>query len=93
MENIGNIFYDKTQAVAKEVQTEVERASKIHLKMNSAHEAYAIIKEELEELWDEIKKNSKKMTEEQRTEWLKKMREEAIQTSAMCQRLIVDLLD
>lgn len=36
---------------------EYKRACKLYSKFNSNHEAYAVIKEELDELWDEIRKN------------------------------------
>jgi len=51
---------------------------------NSAHEGYAVIKEELDELWDEIKKKS-----EQRSPAT--MRGEAIQIGAMALAFIIDL--
>jgi hypothetical protein len=84
---------DAIQKVADEVRDEVVRASLIHSPMASAHEAYAVTLEELDEFWDEVKKNPKKMTEEERGIWRKKLRTEAVQTSAMCQRFIVDLME
>lgn len=51
----------------------------------SAHEGYAIIKEEVDELWDEIK-NNKTSTEYERCK-------EAMQVAAMALRYIVDLHD
>lgn len=38
------------------VQNEVESASAKHAPMNSLHEAYAVILEEMDELWDECKR-------------------------------------
>ncbi len=49
------------------------------------HEAYAVILEEVDELWDEIKKN-------QRNYDLAAQRKEAIQAAAMLVRLLVELL-
>ncbi len=49
------------------------------------HEAYAVILEEVDELWTEIKKN-------QKTYDLKAQRNEATQAAAMLARLIVELL-
>jgi len=47
---------------------------------NSTHEGYAVILEELDELWDEIKANSDSKT----------MSKEAIQVAAMALRFLVD---
>lgn len=49
---------------------------------NSAHEGYAVILEELDELWDEIKK---KQPDE------KRLREEAIQVGAMAMKFILSM--
>lgn len=49
------------------------------------HEAYAVILEEVDELWDEIKKNQKVYD-------LPAQRKEAIQAAAMLMRLITELL-
>ena len=38
-----------------EVREEVERAINKHGGMASAHEGYAVIQEEVDELWDEVK--------------------------------------
>ena len=51
---------------------------------NSAHEGFAVIKEEYDELWDEIKKKPETRSPE-------KMLEEAAQLGAMAKRLIVDI--
>lgn len=57
------------------------RAANKFPKFASLHEGYAILKEEVDELWDEIKG-------EQRPEHL---REEAMQVAAMALRFLVDL--
>ncbi len=46
----------------------------------SYHEGYAIIKEELDELWDEIKGDQRNL----------KMRDEAMQVAAMAIRFIIN---
>ncbi len=50
---------------------------------NSAHEGYAILLEEVDELWDQIKINQKKRD-------ISKMRREALQVAAMAIRFILD---
>lgn len=53
---------------------------------NSAHEGYAVILEELDELWEEVRKNQKVRSVE-------RMRKEAIQVAAMALRFIEDVCD
>ena len=48
---------------------------------NSSHEGYAIILEELDELWDEIKANNKSA-----------IKFEAIKVAAMALRFLIDIL-
>lgn len=53
---------------------------------NSAHEGYAILLEEVDELWDEVKRSPSKRD-------YAKMRAEAIQVAAMALRLTEDTCD
>ena len=53
---------------------------------NSAHEAFAVLKEEVDELWDHIKTNQKKRD-------LKAMHDEAIQVAAMALRFASEVCD
>lgn len=62
---------------------EYKSASEVYAPMNSPHEGYAIIKEELEELWDEIRRREPDVT---------KLRKEATQVAAMALRFILDLV-
>ena len=48
---------------------------------NSTHEGFAVLKEEVDELWDEVKSNAPK----------DRLREEAIQVAAMVIRFIQEL--
>lgn len=68
--------------VYDDVFLEHNRATKIHGRFNSAHEGYAVILEELDELWDEVKK---------REHDYKKMYNEAKQVAAMAIRFMDDL--
>ena len=63
-----------------EVRAEVVRAIEKFPTFNSAHEGYAVIAEELDELWDEVKANSPV-----------RARKEAIQVAAMAIRYMTDI--
>lgn len=65
------------------VADEVTRTSEHHDEFNSAHEGYAVLAEEVDELWDEIKKRPE-------TRSNAALRKEAIQVAAMAVRLILD---
>lgn len=58
-------------------------------KFNSAHEGYAVMKEEFDELWDLIKVNQSKRDEN----WKNEAYKEAKQIGAMAARFIVDILN
>lgn len=67
-----------------EVNNELENAMKIFKTFPSRHHGWAVLREEVDELWDEIKKR----------EWsYEKMRNEAKQVAAMAIRFMVDLTD
>jgi hypothetical protein len=72
---------DKTMAM---IHDEVFRAMSLWPPMASAHEGYAVILEELEELWEHVKTNQKRRN-------LAAMRTEAIQVAAMAVRFVADL--
>ena len=68
------------------IKQEVLRAKSMYPEnFNSHHEAYAVALEEMDELWDEVKKNNNNRD-------YKKMREEAVQTAAMIVRFLTELL-
>ena len=74
-------------SVLEKITAEVFRAKSIHPNnFYNTHEGYAVIKEEIDELWDEIKINPKKENYS-----LFKIRSEAIQSAAMLVRFIVEL--
>ena len=64
------------------VGAEVARAVKKFPPLNSAHEGYAVILEELDELWEEIKAQ---------TPDREAMRREAVQVAAMAVRFLLDV--
>ena len=63
-----------------DVRAEVVRAEALFPPFNSAHEGYAVLKEEVDELWDDVKKNRK---------W--QARGEAIHVAAMAVRFLRDI--
>lgn len=63
---------------------EYNRAVAANKPFNSAHEGWAVLKEEVDELWDEVKKNAKNRDPE-------KMLKEAVQVAAMGLRFVVDV--
>lgn len=75
---------------ARDVREELARArgaaneGKPFPPINSLHEGYAIIKEELDEFWQEVMKKRKERSAE-------KLHSELVQIAAMCQRTAEDL--
>lgn len=68
-----------------EVFEEVLRAKTLFpADFTNQHEGYAVILEELEELWDEVKKNGRFYD-------LTRQKKEAIQCAAMCIRFATEL--
>ncbi len=78
--------FDRVDAITTLVLHEVLRAKAKFLPFNSAHEGYAVLLEEVDELWDEVKKN-------QRVRDKAHMRKEAIQCAAMAVRFVLDVCD
>lgn len=72
----------RADGVLAEVRAEVERAINKHRPMGSAHEGWAILKEETDELWDEVKADRGYTSDAMK---------EAIQVAAMGIRYVVDL--
>lgn len=67
-----------------EVRRELLTAMKQNAPLNSSHEAYAVIREELDEFWDEVKKKRSERDPEL-------MKKELIQVAAMAIRAIHDV--
>jgi hypothetical protein len=68
-----------TQA-ANEIFEEAQRAMSKFAEFNSSHEGYAVILEELDELWDDVKANR-----------IEQSVAEAIQVGAMALRYVVEM--
>jgi len=81
--SLGEIVGDGEKVVL-EVVEELQKAIEVHSLFTSAHHGYAIILEELDELWDEIKK--KKCNRDVRN-----MRAEAVQVAAMAIKFIMSM--
>lgn len=76
---------DMYSEAANEVYREVLRAKTMFKEnFHNQHEGYAVILEELDELWEEVKKNQKNYD-------IAAQRKEAIQCAAMCIRFIAEL--
>lgn len=76
---------NKTELLV-EVAKELSRAESKFDPYNSAHEGYAVIKEEVDELWEEVKKKEKKRSRS-------KMRKEAIQIAATALRFVLNVTE
>jgi hypothetical protein len=68
----------------KQIENEYLRASELYGDFHSNHEGYAVLKEEVDELWDEIKKSKE-------TTGNNKIRKELIQIAAMTVRFLENL--
>jgi NTP pyrophosphatase (non-canonical NTP hydrolase) len=68
----------------KQIEEEFFRASDLYPDLHSNHEAYAVIKEEVDELWDAIK-------ESKGTRGNNQIRHELIQVGAMVVRYLNNL--
>lgn len=74
----------KLVGMLAQVQREYQDARAKHVRMRSRHEGWAIIKEELDELWDEVRKKHPTVNE---------MRKEAIQVAAMAVAYALEVCD
>lgn len=78
------VYKNLARVISNEVLSELRTATKKYGSFKNAHEGYAILLEEKDELWTAIKLNPKK------PERLTRIRKEAIQVSAMAIRIILD---
>lgn len=66
--------------IANDIVQEYRRARETFKPMAGSHEGYAVILEELDEMWDEIKAND-----------LEKARKECLQVAAMCLAFLLEV--
>lgn len=74
------------QQVLTDIETEVARAEALWPPINSAHEGYAVLLEEVDELKEHVWMNQKRRD-------VSAMRKEAIEVAAMAVRFIRDVCD
>lgn len=72
------------EGVLQEVADEVQRANDLYPPHNSAHEGFAVLNEEFDELKTHVWTNQKRRD-------LDAMRKEAIQVAAMAVRFVTDV--
>jgi len=76
---------ERMEKAAVDIYNECQRATEKFPPFNSGHEGYAVIYEEMDELWEEVKRYPHADK--------RKLREEAVQVGAMALRFIVDICE
>ena len=79
-----NPMTEAIEATLNCVGLEISRATSMYRQYASPHEAYAVIFEELDEFWEEVKKHSEMQSP-------LTMRSELIQVAATAVRAVIDL--
>lgn len=74
------------QDILADIAAEVQRAEAKHRPMASPHEGWAVLREEVDELWDEVKKQTSARS-------AVAMRTECIQIAAMAIRFVRDVVE
>ena len=74
--------WEAAVAAARAILAEYHRATVQHSPMASAHEGYAVLLEEVNELWEQVKRRDRDR---------EAMRKEAVQVGAMALRFLVDV--
>lgn len=77
-------MHDPTYVALTDIELEARHAAAKFPPFNSAHEGFAVLLEEVDELWDHVKVKQGKRD-------VAAMRKEAIQVAAMALRFAVDL--
>ena len=78
----GQTLEGRIDSILSEVRAEVLRAAIKHRPINSAHEGYAVLREEVDELWDHVKAD---------TGYTADAMTESVQVAAMGVRYVLDL--
>jgi hypothetical protein len=81
---------NRLEILLDSIGKEVRHARELHSPMNSLHEGYAVILEEMDEFWEEVKMNPKKLDITARERRINNMRKELVQIAAMCVRTVLD---
>lgn len=76
--------------IQEEIDAELAKSKEHYGAFNSTHEAYAVLQEEVEELWDIIKKNTERTYGT--AEWKSKaLIPELIQIASVAKRIAIEL--
>lgn len=78
---------EKLKIILEEIEEEFRRASKLHAKMNTPHEGFAILNEEVDELWDGVRRKEIFNGRNNR------LHEECVQVGAMAIRFLHDTVN
>lgn len=82
MSVVKSVIVGDGAPIVSDICEELQKSMTKYPLFNSAHEGYAVILEELDELWDEVKK---------REPDVKNMRAEAVQVAAMAMKFIISM--
>lgn len=88
MEHKDWMRHRRVQEIGLEVQMELLHAREKFPPMQSAHEGYAILLEEVDELWEEVKGNKGDPSL-----YRQSMRKEAVQVAAMALAFILEVCE
>lgn len=86
----NNEINERITLQLERIGAEVKRAMSLHPSNNSRHHAYAVILEELDEFWDDVKLNPSKMDDITKRIWLHDMQKELLHVAATCIRATID---
>lgn len=91
MSNAFNGASDEERHSVCQILEELKSARRLHPNFHSPHEAYAIILEELDEVWDIIKRHKRVPQGRHAPPEIESMKYEIKAVGAMCVRFMTDL--